>query len=224
MIDIVFPRLCLSCGFPGLFLCGRCRDRLEHIKDTACFYCEKKTPWGQVHTRCVRHGEIDGLLAAVWYSETIRKVIHSIKYGGAYAAVPEVFWGLSPLALANLGKLLRHTGPLGIQPVPLHPSRMRERGFNQAALLARMLVRLTGMAAVNVLVRNKSTSAQAGTTSRVARILNMRGAFSVSTSLPCRGILLVDDVVTTGSTVKEAARTLKKAGAEAVYVWCLARD
>lgn len=224
MIEILYPRLCLSCGFPGLFLCRACRDRLRFVTDTSCFYCNKKTPAGIVHDSCKRPAELDGVFSAVWYTEEARRIIHSIKYRGAWAAVPEVFWGLSPETMVHLRRLSRVVGRLCVQPIPLHTRKLRLRGFNQSALLAKMIVLLTGFMPVNVLRRKKLTEPQAGADSRVSRALNMRGAFEVTSTPPSQGILLVDDVVTTGSTAKEAARTLKKAGATQVFVWCLARD
>jgi ComF family protein len=108
--------------------------------------------------------------------------------------------------------------------VPLHRTRLRERGFNQAVELARPLARTLGIALSNdLLERTRDTRAQTGLDA-IARRRNLRGAFAVSAKRPIpRHIALFDDVMTTGSTVRECARVLRRAGAERVDVWALAR-
>ncbi len=120
--------------------------------------------------------------------------------------------------------LLDLSGIDAILPVPLHPSRERERGFNQAYILAKLLSRRHGVPVLKGLLRRiRPTPPQAG--KRRERIRNVRGAFRVHHPEQIRGrsILLVDDVYTTGATVNECARVLMKAGARGVWVYTLAR-
>jgi ComF family protein len=134
--------------------------------------------------------------------------------------------GLAPL----LGRLLAYHCPLPLQhdiaiPVPLHRQRLRWRGFNQSALIARRLASDRGILyAASVLQRRRSTPPQVGL-SEAERRTNISGAFSVRDpeSLRGRSVLLVDDVYTTGATANECARTLKRAGARRVDVLVLAR-
>jgi len=114
-----------------------------------------------------------------------------------------------------------------VRPGPLHRWRLFRRRYNQAALRAQSLGRISGKpVAVDMLVRHRQTRTQ-GRMSRTARIRNVRGAFSVRDKwrgpLPGKRVLLIDDVLTTGATVEECARTLKRAGAAAVYVLALSR-
>lgn len=107
-------------------------------------------------------------------------------------------------------------------PIPLHPTRQRERGYNQALILSQGLGKKLGIATQQLLIRTKATSSQVGKTG-VERRQNMKGIFSCTQEVP-RGaiIFLVDDVVTSGATFNEAAGVLKRAGAKAVYGVALA--
>ncbi|MFL5277748.1 MAG: ComF family protein [Myxococcales bacterium] len=109
-----------------------------------------------------------------------------------------------------------------IAPVPLHPSRLRERGFDQAALLARAAARRFALPCAHLLVRTRPTKAQVGL-DRTRREANVRGAFRARRAVPGARVCLVDDVLTTGATAAEAARALLAAGAAHVEVRTLAR-
>lgn len=111
-----------------------------------------------------------------------------------------------------------------VVPVPLHPRRLRERGFNPAALLARWIAREHGLRFdAALLERVRATPSQTGL-GRRARRVNVRGAFAVPRDAHApRAIWLVDDVVTTGSTLAECARTLRRAGAKQIVAICVAR-
>ena len=111
-----------------------------------------------------------------------------------------------------------------IVPVPLHPARLRERGFNQAHILATMLGHKIGVPIFPVLRRIRYTTTQTAF-DRIDRIENLRGAFRLRKSIDMRGlqVLLVDDILTTGSTLSECARVLREAGALSVYAVTAAR-
>lgn len=133
---------------------------------------------------------------------------------------------LAPL----LAKLMAETGPPvatidAIVAVPLHPTRLRKREFNQSLLLALSLGKRWNLPVLtNVLLRTKLTPPQTSL-SRRARLTNLRKCFAVKNPAAIEGknILIVDDVVTTGTTVNECAKTLRKAGAQSVHVQTLAR-
>ena len=113
--------------------------------------------------------------------------------------------------------------PEMLVPVPLHPHRLRTRGYNQALELARPVARRLALPLqVRAARRQRDTAAQSGL-GAVARRRNVRGAFAVDAAVAGRRVALVDDVVTTGHTVRELARAVVAAGAERVEVWCLAR-
>ncbi|HEY5791083.1 MAG TPA: ComF family protein, partial [Gammaproteobacteria bacterium] len=113
--------------------------------------------------------------------------------------------------------------PQALLPVPLHPRRLRQRGFNQALELARPLARELGLALLpDACVRRRDTAAQSGL-ERAARRRNVRGAFALPRPLGLHHVALVDDVMTTGQTLEALARVLREDGVEQVEVWCVAR-
>lgn len=150
---------------------------------------------------------------------TIREAIHAFKYRNIRAAAPE------------LGRLLAqyleaHPMPGEVLvPVPLHPRRLRSRGYNQAALLARELGKLSGMP-VNerLLSRTKNTPPQVQTSNREERQINMAGSFEGRNNADGLAVILVDDVTTTGSTLSACAAALKEAGAASVWGLALAKE
>ncbi len=151
------------------------------------------------------------------FEEPLRELVHLFKYAGV-------------TALARpLGRLLRLAVPRDrrfdlIVPTPLHWRRRWTRGYNQAMLLARELAPALGLKPVNALRRTRATTAQAGL-SRTARRANVAGAFLVRDASRIRGrrVLLVDDVMTTGATLRACAAALKRAGARSVSIAVLAR-
>jgi ComF family protein len=159
--------------------------------------------------------------ALVVYQKEIFPVIHQMKYGPR----PSLARFLGDLLARLLGGELDRIGIEEVLPVPLHPRRVRERGFNQAALMAgpvanRLRVRVNH----GIVKRVRWTSPQVGLT-KPQREMNLRGAFRVGDR---RGVaekrwLLVDDVYTTGSTLREVSRVLKRAGASEVHVLTFAR-
>jgi ComF family protein len=114
--------------------------------------------------------------------------------------------------------------PDAIVPVPLHPSRRRQRGFNQAAMLARSIAEISGIAMdATLLRRTRNTIAQVQTAGAEERRRNVAGAFAVSHPIAVRTALLVDDVCTTGATMRECAAALRRSGVHRVYALTFAR-
>ncbi len=159
--------------------------------------------------------------AALTYDDASRRLIIAFKHGDeTHAARPFGRW-----VAAAAGPLLRDADL--VAPVPLHRRRLFRRRYNQAALLAQAVAEAGGVAAVlDLLVRRRPTPSQGGR-SRAGRLANVRGAFAVAPRharrLDGRRVLLVDDVMTTGATVSECARALRRAGSGAVDVATLAR-
>lgn len=170
-------------------------------------------------------GPLSGLVAAVSFEGDVLTWIHRFKYPAPGLA------GLDPAARSVALELARAAAaractppPDCVVPIPLHRQRLAARGFNPSALLAREIARVAGVRfAPRLLVRTRDTPSQTGR-GRRARIQNVAGAFSCRTParVPDR-IWLVDDVVTTGSTLREAARLLRRCGARQVLGICAAR-
>jgi ComF family protein len=155
------------------------------------------------------------------YQDEIFPIVHRMKYGPR----PSLARFFGELMVREFGPELLGLELNGIIPIPLHPRRLRQRSFNQASLIARRIGKRLDMP-VNEgsFIRGRWTAPQVGL-SRAKREANVRGAFQVVRADEIRGgrWLLLDDVYTTGSTLKEASRTLRVAGAEAIHVLTLAR-
>jgi ComF family protein len=177
-----------------------------------CLSCQEETPH---FSKAVAYGS---------YDDELRELIHLLKYDRVEPAANV----LGTMLAEAIEKLNLGTGSVLVIPVPLHVSKRRERRFNQAELIVRKALKkfdekrfeLT----TNVLERTRPTVSQIGLT-RPQRIENLRGAFRVAhlSRVRDRDVLLVDDVMTTGTTASECARVLRKAGAQNVYVATVAR-
>lgn len=199
-------------------LCRPCRASLPDLRH-ACLRCALPLPVGGVACgACQRHPPpIDAAFAPFRYEEPIAHLIKTLKFGSRHP-VARLLGGLLAEGLGGRTDL-----PEAIIPVPLHPGRYRERGFNQALEIGRELaVRLSLPLAESLCRRVRATSAQAALAARERRS-NLRRAFVVAGRLPFRRVAILDDVMTTGTTVYELARALRRAGAESVEVWVCAR-
>ncbi|MCG6941097.1 MAG: ComF family protein [Thiohalocapsa sp.] len=229
--DLIFPPTCILCGAPGddgLDLCAGCRAELP-ATGVACVRCALPLPEAVL---AAGHGEEGPLCgpcrrkpppfarahAAFRYEQPLPALVGGLKFRGR----------LNTLRLMGLllGESLAHAGgerPAGIVPVPLHPRRLRQRGYDQALELARVVGRALELPVLaRCCERTRSTPPQAALEAK-ARKQNLRGAFRATADLTGAHVAVLDDVVTTGSTVAEVARVLLRAGAGRVDVWCVAR-
>jgi ComF family protein len=219
ILNLLFPVTCVHCHaqvperrWGGA--CPECWSSLIPLEPPFCVKCGEPAPAIEgLCGLCIKGEHIfDFARSALLFTRTLREIIHHLKYSDR-------------VSLAKpLGDILKQcldreafTGNLVI-PVPLHRSRERERGFNQAELIAAQL----GLpVATRILKRRKNTPSQTGL-SRNERKRNLASAFEVMSEVKGR-IIVVDDVYTTGSTMNEIARTLKRSGAEHVEVLTVAR-
>lgn len=226
--DLFFPKFCLGCGYIGVYLCLSCQNKLKPIKQDVCLYCKKSSFFGLTHPSCQKKLNIDGLLTLYYYSPILKKVIKNIKYRLAVQVWQEFYRIIKPEVIEKLGLYKKLSSDFIIQPIPLTINKYNERGFNQAKIISLFFQKFLNFPIVNLLIRKKEIQPQAQTKSLLKRYLNLKGAFAINPN--CRGminhvsnIILIDDVVTSGSTVKEAARVLKEAGVKKVYVLALAK-
>jgi ComF family protein len=227
--DLCFPAACLACGtrLPNSSLplfCVSCRQELTFPESPLCSCCGLPFPsaGGEDHlcSICLKGRHFSRARALFLYAPGIAHAIHGWKYGRNMAALASFGFFFtarqSSLALKPFDLII---------PVPLHPARLRQRGFNQAQLLARALFPERRKALFCFLLeRQRATPAQTGLTGELRR-RNVKGAFMVNApeKVAGRAILLVDDVLTTGATVEECAKILVRAGARDVQVLTLAR-
>jgi ComF family protein len=222
LIDFLFPKFCLSCGYIGAYLCPSCFNKLKPIKQDVCFYCKKASLFGLTHINCRNKLNIDGLVTIYHYNPILKRVIKNIKYRLAVEVWKDFYKSIAPEVIDKLSFYKDLSHDFVIQPIPLSRIKYNERGFNQAKFISIFFQKFLHFPIVDLLIRKKEMSAQAQIKNKRARYLNIKGTF---VGLQCiyPNVILVDDVVTSGSTVKEAARILKKVGAKKVYVLAFAK-
>jgi ComF family protein len=212
-LDLLYPRRCVGCGRFGEVLCRPCEAGLTPAFGAGrCPNCA--AAWdGEVNCpRCYHWDALDGGFAAFEMEGVARRVVHAVKYRRTRLLVPPM---ASAVAALDLGQKIE-----AAFAVPLHPSRLRWRGFNQADLLLRGLAWGTTSGR---LLRVRKTETQVGS-GLAQRRANVGGAFAYhGPRLDGLAVAVVDDVITTGATVNECARVLRDHGARSVYAVAYAR-
>ena len=218
-LDLLFPINCLGCGKEGSVICVQCAGNLPRLERPYCDICAQPGIDGQCEP-CLEHpNEIDGIRAPYLFDGPLREAVHRLKYRGWKAAAP-VLGGLMADYLED-----RKIPGQALVPVPLHPRRLRGRGYNQSHLLAKETGKMLDIPVrQDLLVRTKDSPPQVETTSSEERRANVAGIFQASPEARGTSVILVDDVTTTGSTLFACAETLKDAGAESVWGLVLAKD
>ncbi|MEK7078736.1 MAG: ComF family protein [Patescibacteria group bacterium] len=223
LLDLFFPAKCFGCGYLGVYICSVCEKRLRPIERQACIYCNKASLYGLTHPGCWRNKGVDGHISLFHYDNLLKKIIKGIKYSFVTAARNDLFY---PIAKYGQEPLIyyKKNPKLFIQPIPLSKEKEESRGFNQAEMMAGTFSLLTNIKEIEMIRRHKNTEIQAKIKNKQKRRENMKSAFSlIGKQIRAKEILLVDDVVTSGSTVKEAAKTLKRGGVEKVYAFSVAK-
>jgi ComF family protein len=229
ILDILFPISCLSCGKDDTWFCPNCLRNIEIVSFQVCPYCEKEImPSGRVCHRCkekflakITVPPLDALIASASYKKSIvARLVHFYKY--SFIVDLHV-----PLGKLLVQAILKNNLPLPdvILPVPLHPRRLRWRGFNQAELLAGYISEnLTPGFSIPVvcdlLVRGSHATPQMKIKNYQERKNNIKGIFHINvrsdnhSDLKGKTILLIDDICTTGATLFECGKILKQNGAK----------
>lgn len=230
--EILYPRYCLICHAKTPMrvskenICQRCLDSIIPMNPPFCQKCGRtieKPASGR--NRCGECGKMHFFFERAWtgypYEGTLKEVIHHFKYnqkpylGSFLSSLLIRFVSDYHIPLAHFDYLI---------PIPLAQAKLKEREFNQARVLADSLNPCFGLPVVdNALYRKRNTASQAGL-DRNSRWKNIQGAFGVKNqeAVKDKRILLIDDVLTTGATASEAARALKDAGAQAIFVVTIA--
>lgn len=221
----LYPPICLLCGDPGAEgrdLCRPCAAALPYNR-TACPRCAvplaTETP--QLCGKCrVRPPVFTAAHAPLLYSKgnETRQLVRALKFHRHHACA-RVLGALLADSLEGRAPL-----PEALIPVPLHPKRYRARGFNQSLEIARYVSARLGVPLdLDACQRVRATAAQSSLASAKERRANLRGAFRAAPGLAYRHVALLDDVMTSGSTLNELSRTLKRAGIETIEAWACAR-
>ncbi|MBI5733649.1 MAG: ComF family protein [Candidatus Kerfeldbacteria bacterium] len=223
--DALFPRRCLGCQAWGEWCCLKCLAELEFPRQLHCPSCGTASPVGEFCPSCKTGRALDGLWAVQPYGQPlIKKLIHDFKY--EYLTELADTLGqilITTLRAYQLPPVWHSLKPSEWQlvPVPLARRRLRERGFNQADLLAQIVARATGLKKQDILTRAHTTMPQSKITDYNKRRQNLRQVFKLKPEVNCQNqvYILVDDVYTSGTTLEECAKLLKSGGA--LEVWGL---
>ena len=213
LANLFFGGSCFVCrGAAQALLCAACEGELPRLAGALCPRCALPSPNGAVCGRCLADPPgYDATIAVFAYEFPADALVHALKFRGELALAGFLGKRLSEKATQSVDRVI---------PVPLSAARLRERGYNQAVEIARHV--LPGKLDVDVCVREKDSTPQMQLPWD-ERQRNVRGAFHCMRPLVGASVAVVDDVMTTGATLDELARTLKRAGAARVVNWVVAR-
>jgi ComF family protein len=218
-LDLLFPPHCVNCGEIGNFFCADCSNKILKIKSQTCPFCKKLSKNGKTCPTCHRKYALDAVISFGYFKDpALKEIIHNYKYL-KISALAEI---LSSFLVESITKEGVEFDAVSFAPI----TKKREswRGYNQAELLAEKVAKEFNKPLIK-LIKTKETKTQVGLT-RKERIKNLESAFRLERpeEVAQKRVLLIDDVVTTGTTLNECALVLKKGGAKAVYGVVIAKE
>jgi ComF family protein len=223
LLDLIFPPRCVGCRRSGVWFCPDCLAQVQPIPLPICRICGDRVFGAETCVSCRKTSPgIDGIRSVSLYQGPLRQAIHGFKYRRQR--------DLAPVLASLLADYLILNQPPGdlLIPVPLHPDRQRQRGYNQSILLARALIEAlpnAGLAVNETGLRRIRATASQTNLDRHQRKHNVAGAFACADgSLAGRRVLLVDDVCTTGATLEACAVACHQAGAASVWALTVTRQ
>lgn len=227
--DVLFPKKCVGCKKIGSFLCPDCFSRISFYTANVCPMCLKSSIDGATHPVCRTPHGLDGLASGVVYSGVVKRLLYQFKYSPFVSELKKIIGKLLEESLLQNEAYMNvlRASPLAI-PIPLYKKKERARGYNHAALLARHVVQYFSLKSIeNGLIRVKDTQPQFKL-NPAARAENIIGAFRLNSDarelIQNKTILVVDDLATTATTLREAAKVLKRAGAKSVWGVTFAKE
>ncbi|MBW3538163.1 hypothetical protein KY386_01560 [Candidatus Parcubacteria bacterium] len=215
LIEFVAPLECLGCGREGGLVCRACLPGIIITKRPTCYRCNRLSPGGRTCLSCRPSTKLSGVTVASHYEGAVKALIGALKYQRAASA--------AGLAAALITPLLKDLAIDVVTSTPASAGRYRQRGYNQAQLVAKAVAKSLNLPYADLLIRTGNAH-QVGT-SRQQRLKQVQGAFEPRRPYLIQDtrILLVDDVVTTGATMAECAKALKGAGAKHVWGTAIAK-
>jgi competence protein ComFC len=226
ILEAISPKFCLGCGKSGDYICKGCKKALVQVP-LMCPVCFRDSTGGRTHEKCRNRDCLDGLIVVFRYQGLVRKAIFRIKYGFRYAVSDRLVEAVLEVMQAREKEFTEFSKVLLSKPVvvavPLYWARRNWRGFNQAQAISKILEKKWSLTSAEILVRAKLRERQAKLDKK-GRLSNVKGIFRMdSGQIAPEKVVLVDDVWTTGATMKECARVLKKAGVREIWAVALAR-
>ena len=224
VLDLVFPKKCVRCRKLGAYICPSCFALIAFFDSYLCLVCNRASFDGKTHPGCITRFSIDGATASIVYKGVVKKLLYQFKYQPNLTDLRSVLSELFYEGIIQQEQVHEWISykPVFV-PIPLSQVKLRKRGYNQAKLLAEDLAKRFELSCQDMLTRVKDTKTQV-TYDRKGRLENIKGAFELSKQFDNRlqHIILVDDVITSGATMLEAAKVLKKAGTKCVWGIALA--
>ncbi|MCF7906380.1 hypothetical protein K9L04_00415 [Patescibacteria group bacterium] len=227
LLDTLFPNKCINCGKTGDFLCKNCLNVINKLDLGKCLFCKEKCNFG-ICEKCFLNKYFDGVFCIFNYKD-IKNLIKDMKYNGFYDICR--FFGeiLADFYIKyNINSYFESSNILLI-PVPMHRKRLRKRGYNQTFKISESFSYKTKINIYDkILFRTKNTIKQA-TLSEKERKENLKGVFDCNlknlSNIDIKNsvVLLLDDVITTGSTLSECSICLRKYGFEKIYIIAIAK-
>lgn len=221
-IDLLFPKECLNCRQPGVYLCQKCLAKIQLNDKFYCVICKKTSPLNYLCRQC----QPNHYLKAVWVcADYNNQILHDLIHNLKYRYVEQVSHELTKIMSAYLIKnkifenFAINKDNTVICSVPLHHKRYLKRGFNQAELIAKNISQIFNIPYQGILIRQKNTQTQVEL-NKQQRQDNVKDAFAINSKIADisnKKIILIDDVVTTGSTLKECAKVLAANRCDDVY-------
>ncbi len=211
VIALLAPHRCYGCKSEGSLLCESCTENVVTNEDLHCFSCERPTSEQAICSDCLKRSVFNGLFVAGSYEGTLEKVLHAYKFNRARSA----FWPLTDL----LDTTLPYFDDAGtvIIGLPTVHAHIRQRGYDQVALMVRRLGSLRSFQVVRAL--NRAHNKRQLGANRKVRVEQARSAYQLrgGCDLKDKTVILVDDVMTTGASLEAAAKLLRQAGATKIY-------
>lgn len=224
LLNLLFPPRCVACQRTGELFCDLCAQRVQPIGKPVCPCCGQPQAHADICASCLTLPEEARLIARACaiHASPLREAIHAFKYGNQPQLAPLLARYLhASYANELLSSIFINVS--AIAPVPLHPNRERTRGYNQSALLARCLAQQTGIPLYeHLLCRVRDTQPQVGKNYR-ERQQNVTDSFAADPAVSGMTLLLIDDVYTTGATLRACASAARRVGAREVCALTLAR-
>lgn len=233
--NLFFPSVCEGCGEVGSYICDKCiRKKIQFKEKQECYVCKKQliadslqqtgeNKLKMVHKKCRLKTYLDGVFVVAKYSKFIENYIGDIKYEFYFAMIDDLVkvMNIGLEKNINFRKIIKVST---LTFVPLNPWRKRWRGFNQAEEIAKKVSKYWDANCIKLLKRKKKTKSQVGLKRR-ERLKNLSDAFELikSSDYTKQFVIVVDDVMTTGSTLEECAKVLKHSGVKKVYGLVFAR-
>ena len=231
ILDLFFPKRCVNCKKVGDYICPDCFSRLSFDTEDICPECSRPAISGITHPKCKKKYSLEGTFTAVVFNKTAKKLLYQFKYRPYLTDLKVTLTDLMHESLIQNEEFERVYAGQGnkllIVPVPLYKAKQRMRGYNQAEILGREMAGKLGLPMTNALLRMRDTRSQVGL-DKTERRENLREAFGLKDGLNeeirDKSVFLIDDVLTTGATLSEAGKALRRAGAEKVWGIALAKE